>query len=182
MATIITNACAQVAAETRAYVMAEYDKQLDRLTTALHATLRDYVHGLVSAELGPLSTPPTPAPTAPPPSTPLADAPPETTAPAPAPEAAVAAPPLRVDIVGLVGSNLGEVRGAARRIGIDATFIDPDQTARWEPGPQVILARKFVPHAARRKAEKAGSHIMVAAAGAQSVIGILESMRGEVVQ
>lgn len=171
----IATAAATIAAETRAQVMAEYDRQLDRLTAALHATLREYVHTLVTAELGPLSTPPTPSAT--PSAPPVPDTPPPVPV-APTPSASSeAAPRLRVDIVGMERIGTATVSAAAQKLGLDVRLIDSDKVKTgWEPRPTVILATRFVPHAATRMAKKAGVNMLFANAGPESVVGIMESL------
>lgn len=181
LALIVADACGRVAAETRAYVMAEYDKQLDRLTVALASTLREYVHTLVSSELGPIQTPPPvagAAPSAPPVDTngaPPADTPPTAPEAAAAPEPAPL-PRMKVDIVGAERIGTAQVRSAADRLGIDVRLIDADQLARWEPRPNVILATQFVPHKANRVAKAAGANLLFATGGPASVVGIMESL------
>lgn len=178
---IIANAASQVAQETRAHVMAEYDRQLDRLTASLHATLRDYVHTLVTAELGPLSTPPGAAPAAP--STngapPVPEAPPTDTAQGlPAPAVQAEPPPrVRVDVVGMERIGTMQVRSAAEKLGLDLRLIDSDQgKTSWIPRENVILATQYIPHHITRIAKKAGSNVMFANAGPASVLGMLESL------
>ena len=149
IAGILSEAGSRIAAETRAHVMAEYDRQLDRLVEALGGTLRQYVHTLLEAELGPLAgthapilAAPSPSPSAPP-----ADEPPPAPAPAPDDEAAAAPPPpaqrLQVHIVGQGGPGRGMIRETARVLGIDADFIDPERALRqWFPAPHVIMTTK----------------------------------------
>jgi hypothetical protein len=181
IALILGQAAAQISATTRAHVMAEYDRQLDRLVGALAASLREHVHGLVSAELGPLSTAPTPpaAPVAP-----AAPSAPESSAqsepqgtPDKVTEAAPPLPRLKVDIVGMERLGTMQVRAVADKLGIDVRLIDSDHTkGTWEPRATVILATQFVPHAATRTAKKAGASLLFANAGPASVVGLLESL------
>jgi hypothetical protein len=176
----VTNAGSRIAAETRAHVMAEYDRQLDRLTLALASTMREYVHGLVSAELGGLHvTPPPLAPVPPVPPVPAAASgtnEPPTDAPTPGSEPIARGP--RVDIVGFP-DNLQRALEAARALNIEATVIHPDiaRSMRWTPkGRDVIFMTRQASHTALERANKYAGNVMFATGGPSSLITMLESI------
>jgi hypothetical protein len=161
--TILGDTAARVAAATRQHIMTELDARMNTIVASLAATLREQVHAILAAELGGLQTTPEAPATARPPAVP---------GPLPIP----AAHRVRVDIVGLVGNGLGAVREATARLGVAARFIESDKVKSWQPGENVIMMRKFVPHDVDNRAAKAGSNLMIANAGPQSVIALIESL------
>lgn len=179
IAYILSDAGSRIAAETRSHVMAEYDRQLDRLTVALASTLREYVHTLVASELGPLQTPPPPplAPAAPTASEPPAGMSPDTSDDAPPGSEPVARGP-RVDIVGFP-DNLTRALDVARSLNIEANVIHPDiaRSMRWTPkGRDVIFMTRQASHTALERANKYAGNVMFATGGPSSLITMLETL------
>lgn len=164
IAVILAESSARIAAETRSYVARELDAALDTMVGGIVAGLRAQVHNMIAAELGPLEATPAPLPEPP---TPTPTVPPAPQEP----------PRVKVDIVGLSGNSLGEVRNAAENMGLQARFIDAAHAkGTWSPAPNVILATKFISHTAQERAKRSGANVLFAHAGPQSIVGMMETL------
>ena len=94
---------------------------------------------------------------------------------------AQAAPPkkhqLKVDVVGLVGTNITEVRSAFNG-DTDLRFIDPDHLNAWAPhkGRHVVCAVKWIPHKAKHKLRAVGMQPINVHGSVGTVIHAIEEL------
>jgi hypothetical protein len=144
-----------------------------QIAAMIERGMRQTVHQLVEAELGPVNTPQA-APS------------PSSTGEAPAPVASVQAQHepeaerarmLKVDVVGLVGLNITKVRESFNGT-TDLRFIDPDQLNAWAPhkGRHVVCATKWIPHKAKFKLKAVGMQPINVSGGVGTVIHAIEEL------
>jgi hypothetical protein len=135
--------------------------------------MRDTVHKIVELELGGPVASPTPTGETPPPvlggKTAFEFIDPALVEPKPA--------RLRVDVVGLVGNNIDEVRRAFNGT-TDLRFIDPDQLNAWAPhrGRHVVCAVKWIPHKAKSKLRSVGMKPINVTGSVGTVIHAIEEL------
>jgi hypothetical protein len=146
-----------------------------QIAAMIERGMRQTVHQLVEAELGPVNTPQA-APS------------PSSTGEAPAPVASVQAQHepeadterarmLKVDVVGLVGVSITKVRESFNGT-TDLRFIDPDQLNAWAPhkGRHVVCATKWIPHKAKYKLKAVGMQPINVSGGVGTVIHAIEEL------
>jgi hypothetical protein len=85
--------------------------------------------------------------------------------------------PLKVDVVGLVGNNITEVRSAFNG-NTDLRFVDPDHLNAWAPhkGRHVVCAVKWIPHKARQKLRSVGMQMITVHGSVGTVIHAIEEL------
>lgn len=146
-------------------VHARLETLADEVTSKLGGNIRSLVHTTIERELGPVPDDPARP----------------NWAPAPAPAAPSVEPTPRklpIDVVGLTGHPIEEVRRAFNG-DCDIRFIDPEHVGGWTPRTHSILAVRFISHKAEDKCNKHGvKPIRVNGAGL-SVIHAIRALRRE---
>lgn len=86
-------------------------------------------------------------------------------------------PQLKVDVVGLVGNNITEVRSAFNG-DTDLRFIDPDHLNAWAPhkGRHVVCAVRWIPHKAKHKLRAVGMQPINVHGSVGTVIHAIEEL------
>jgi hypothetical protein len=168
--TLMREVYARMSAAMSAQAEATSRQIAEQTAAMVERGMRETVHRIVEAELG--------GPVAPPPVTTETPAQQQAAAPAPTPEPETPrSKVLRVDVVGLVGNNISEVRSAFNG-NTDLRFIDPDQLNGWAPhkGRHVVCATKWIPHKSKDKLRAAGVRPINVTGSVGTVIHAIEEL------
>lgn len=92
------------------------------------------------------------------------------------PEGAAQPAALQLDVVGLIGSQISEVKKQLNGHSRGIRFIDADQLNAWAPRGLAIINTKFISHAVEGKCRKAGVKPIRVQGGAGAIVNAIKEL------
>ncbi len=95
------------------------------------------------------------------------------------PEGAALPSSLQLDVVGLIGSQITEVKAQLNGFARGIRFIDADQLNAWVPRGLSIINTKFISHAVEGKCRKAGVKPIRVQGGAGAIVNAIRELAAQ---
>jgi hypothetical protein len=92
------------------------------------------------------------------------------------PDGAALPKALQLDVVGLIGHQVSEVKAQLNGYAAGMRFIDADRVDSWTPRQTVILNTKFISHNAEGKCRKAGVKPIRVQGGAGAILNAIRTL------
>jgi hypothetical protein len=159
MSELVQSVAGQVLADLEGRVSAMSERLVRSAIEVLGAGVPGIVHQALEKELGATGAPP---------AAPLALL--------ALPQGAANPKPVHLDVVGLIGHQIAEVKTQLNGHAAGIRFIDAEKVNSWTPRAKVILNTKFISHSAERKCIKAGIKPVRVQGGASAIVAAVRAI------